>query len=158
MMPRPRFPHLHHERTRHGKLVFYVRRGKGPRIRIAEQPGTPAFEEAYLAALAGERPRPKQEAASGTLEWLIAGYQASSAWALLSPATQSQRANIFKRMVAKAGSGRLAALKQESIVAAMEAHAPRWHAANDFLKAARGLFRWAHKKGNYILDSRNGLG
>ena len=32
MMPRPRPPHLHQETNRHGKIVWYVRIGKGPRI------------------------------------------------------------------------------------------------------------------------------
>lgn len=32
-MARPRPPHLHREKTRHGKHVWYVRIGKGPRTR-----------------------------------------------------------------------------------------------------------------------------
>jgi hypothetical protein len=53
-MPRPRPPHLHRQRTRHGKTVWYVRHGKGPRVRLRAEFGTPAFDEAYRAALAGE--------------------------------------------------------------------------------------------------------
>jgi len=33
-MPRPRPPHLHRETTRHGKHAWYVRIGKGKRVRI----------------------------------------------------------------------------------------------------------------------------
>ncbi|MGB6795116.1 MAG: integrase, partial [Xanthobacteraceae bacterium] len=33
-MPRPRPPHLHREVTRHGRVVWFVRIDKGPRIRI----------------------------------------------------------------------------------------------------------------------------
>ena len=33
-MPRPRPPHLHRQVSRHGKTVWYVRFGKGPRTRI----------------------------------------------------------------------------------------------------------------------------
>ena len=33
-MPRPRPPTLHRETNRHGKVVWYVRNGHGPRIRI----------------------------------------------------------------------------------------------------------------------------
>ena len=43
-MPRPRPPHLHREVTRHGTGVWYVRVGKGPRIRIRAQYGTPEFD------------------------------------------------------------------------------------------------------------------
>jgi hypothetical protein len=57
-MPRPRPPHLHHKISRHGKTVGYVRMGKGPRIRIKAAYGTQEFDEAYRAAVAGERPQP----------------------------------------------------------------------------------------------------
>jgi hypothetical protein len=43
-MPRQRPPHLQRERTRHGKAVWYVRVGKGPRIRINADYGTPGFD------------------------------------------------------------------------------------------------------------------
>jgi hypothetical protein len=49
-MPRPRPPHLHLERTRHGVVVWYFRRGKGKRIRIRGAYGSPEFLEAYEAA------------------------------------------------------------------------------------------------------------
>ena len=32
-MPRPRPPHLVQQITRHGAVVWYVRKGKGPRTR-----------------------------------------------------------------------------------------------------------------------------
>jgi len=53
-MPRPRLPHLHRQRTRHGTIVWYVRRDKGPRIRIRGAFGSPEFKAAYHAAMAGE--------------------------------------------------------------------------------------------------------
>ena len=56
-MPRPRPPHLIHEKNRHGDLVWYVRVGKGPRTRIKAAYGTAEFAEAYRAALAGEAPK-----------------------------------------------------------------------------------------------------
>lgn len=33
-MPRPRPPHLQRQVTQHGKVVWYVRIGRGPRVRI----------------------------------------------------------------------------------------------------------------------------
>lgn len=60
-MPRPRPLHLHRETNRHSKTVWYVRLGKGPRIRIKARYGTPEFEQAYRDALKGEVPRdPRQ--------------------------------------------------------------------------------------------------
>jgi hypothetical protein len=40
-MPRPRPPHLQRQVSRHGKTVWYVRIGKGPRIRIHSPFGSP---------------------------------------------------------------------------------------------------------------------
>jgi hypothetical protein len=46
-MPRPRPPHLHRQVSRHGKTVWYVRTGKGPRTRIRSAFGTPEFDAEY---------------------------------------------------------------------------------------------------------------
>jgi hypothetical protein len=56
-MPRPRPPHLHRQTTRHGKTVWYVRVGKGRRIRIRAEFGSAEFDAEYQAALTGA-PRP----------------------------------------------------------------------------------------------------
>jgi hypothetical protein len=42
------------EITPHGRPVWYVRIGKGPRIRIKAEYGTLEFETAYQAAISGE--------------------------------------------------------------------------------------------------------
>ena len=52
-MPRPRPPRLHRQRTRHGKTVWYVRAGHGPRIRLRPDFGSPEFEAEYHAAISG---------------------------------------------------------------------------------------------------------
>ena len=51
IMPRPRPPRLHREITRHGKAVWYVRIGKGPRIRLRAQFGSSEFDAEYQAAI-----------------------------------------------------------------------------------------------------------
>jgi hypothetical protein len=50
-MPRPRPPYLLRQVTQHGRVCWYVRRGKGKRIRVPA-PGSDGFDEAYQAALA----------------------------------------------------------------------------------------------------------
>jgi hypothetical protein len=66
-MPRPRPPHLQREVTRHGKANWYVRIGKGPRVRIRADFGTPEFDAEYQAAITGH-PRPAKGApAAGVL-------------------------------------------------------------------------------------------
>jgi hypothetical protein len=46
-MPRPRPPHLQRETTRHGKTVWIVRIGKGPRRRLRAAYGTPEFDAEF---------------------------------------------------------------------------------------------------------------
>jgi hypothetical protein len=93
-MPRSRPPFLLREVTRHGKVKWYVRVGKGPRIRVAAF-GTPEFDAEYEAALSGEPKRTKGAPAAGSLGWLIARYRETNAWMSLSLATRRQRENIF---------------------------------------------------------------
>src|ERR1017187_9525877 len=96
MNPRPMPPNLYQERNRHGKLVWYVRCGKGKRIRIRGGFGSEEFAQSYQAAILGREPQRAAVAASSTLGWLIDRYKDSSAWERLSGATKSQRANIYK--------------------------------------------------------------
>src|SRR5262249_52512345 len=103
-MPRPRPPHLHRQVSRHGKTVWYVRIGKGRRIRIRAEFGTPEFDSEYQAAVSGAlRPRVKGAPSAGTLAWLIARYRETASWAALSAATRRQRENIFLHVLETAG-------------------------------------------------------
>jgi len=72
-MPRPRPPHLQRQVTRHGKVAWYVRIGRGPKVRIRAKYGTAEFDAEYQAALAGtQHLQKKSEPHAGTLAWLIA--------------------------------------------------------------------------------------
>src|SRR4029077_13754459 len=102
-MPRPPPPHLHRETNRHGNTVWYVRLGKGPRIRIKGIYGTPEFDAAYRAALDGQEPVVVRRSAKGTLGWLVAQYRETIAWGSLSTATRRQRENIFRNVLKTAG-------------------------------------------------------
>ncbi len=53
-MPKPRFPNLYREKTRHGKMVWYVRIGHGPRVRLTREYASPEFMTQYRMALEGE--------------------------------------------------------------------------------------------------------
>ena len=142
-MPRPRPPHLHRETTRHGKAVWYVRVGKGPRIRIKAKFGTPDFAAEYEAALSGI-PRAKQGAPSlGTLAWLIARYRETSAWSSLSLSTRRKRENIFRQILETAGVKPFSHVTTSTIAAGRDRRAATPVQARHFLDALRGLFRWA---------------
>jgi hypothetical protein len=157
-MPRPRLPNLYMERTRHGKVTFYVRISKGPRIRIREELDTPEFMAAYLSAMgkAHVAPRPT-EGKSGSLAWLISRYRDSTAWASLATATRKQRENIFRQIIETAGEDPFAWITRQTIVAARDRRSAAPFAAKTFLKTMRGLFRWALEAGFVATDPTEGV-
>lgn len=141
LMPKPRLPHLIHERTCRGRLVWYFRRGKGKRIRLPDGYGTPEFEAAYRAALTGQEI--STHVARGTVAWLVDRYRESSAWAALSPATRYQRERIFGKVLDKAGGEQISAVKASTIRNGREARKATPFMANNYLRAVKGLFAWA---------------
>jgi integrase len=143
-MPRPRPPHLHRELTRHGKAVWYVRLGKGRRIRLRAEFGSADFGAEYQAAITGApRPNIQRASAAGTLAWLVDRYRETAVWVRLSAATRHQRENIFVHVLASAGDKPFAKITAATIVAGRERRAKTPDQARHFLDAMRGLFRWA---------------
>ena len=143
-MPRPRPPHLHRQITRHGKAVWYVRIGKGPRIRIKAEFGTPEFENEYRAAITGERlTSPQKDAPSGSLKWLIERYRDTPAWTSLSLATRRQRENILRQVIQSAGRQPYNRITAAEIAAGRDRRGTTPFQARHFLDTMRGLFEWA---------------
>ena len=66
-MPRPRPPHVHRQVTRHGKTVWYVRVGKGHRVRLRPEYGSPEFDAEYQAALGAD----SAYGSASNLDWLV---------------------------------------------------------------------------------------
>jgi len=87
-----------------------------------------------------------------TLAWAIDRYRNSSAWALLSVATRRQTENIFKAVIKTAGTVAPRDITAESIKKGREKRKEKPHAANNFLKSMRRLFKWAADRdgGNLI--------
>lgn len=156
-MSRPRPPHLHKQITRHGKITWYVRRGKGKRIRIRSLLGTDAFESEYAAAISGLPPTKQSKFAHGSLEWLLEQYRQTSVWAELSRATRKQRENIFKHVMATAGREPYTAIRRSEIVAGRDRRKDTPAQARNFLDAMRGLFRWAVDAGYMKSDPTAGV-
>src|SRR4051812_41983282 len=110
----PGWLYLLKEKNRHGRPVWFVRKEKGPRIRIKGVPCTPEFRKNYQTALSAYDggiqdnlpvPTPRQPAApKQSLRWLWERYIESPAWlADIGEATRRQRLNIMKHVLAKAG-------------------------------------------------------
>lgn len=151
-MPRPRPPYLLREVTRHGAVSWYVRKDKGPRIRLKGEYGTAEFWAAYREALEGRAASDKAKANPHTLQWAIDQYRQSSAWARLSIATRRQRENIFKAVIKVAGKEKLSDIDRASIIASRERRSATPHAANVYLKTMRAFFAWASGDGGLVAD------
>lgn len=144
-MPKPKLPFLQYETSRHGKRTYYVRFGKGPRVRIAGEYGSKEFMQNYNAALKEQAPAKNPERDPKTLAWLVARYQDSTAWTNFSPATRRQRGNILKQVLAKAGTVDYRDLDSLHISQGMDDRRHTPSQANHFLKIMRHLFTWAVK-------------
>ncbi len=156
-VPRQRPPHLHREVNRHGRPVWYVRIGKGPRVRIKGEYGSPEFNAGYDAAIGGKPvPVPLQFNAK-TLGWLIERYRDSAAWAKLSPATRRQREGILRAVTETAGRDPITRIDKAAIERGIERRAAKPHAQRHFLQTVRGLFQWAVKAKHADNDPTAGL-
>ncbi len=150
-MPRPRPPHLHRERNRHGDHVWYVRKGKGPRYRLRAEFGSDAFNEQYQAALKGKI-APRGQAVGGTLQWLWDAYRKADAWKALSPATRKQRENIMLHVLKANGAEPFGMISAEDITDGLDRRSDTPSAARNFLDTMRGLFQWAKSRRHVKVD------
>ena len=142
-MPRKLPLHVVRERTRHGKVVFFFRIGKGPRTRLPSIE-TPEFDVAYIALLTGAPVRKvNSDVSPKSIRWLIERYMESGHWAGLSVATRKQQGLFFKKAIENSGNSNYRDITPKDMRAAMEERKATPALANNFLKAMRGLFRWA---------------
>jgi len=153
-MVRPRPPHLNREITRHGKPIWVVRIGKGPRTRLRAPYNTPEFWEEYRAAVKGEPiPGTTPRVLATSLQWLWDSYRQTGAWQNeLKPATRRQRENIMKHVLARDGAKPYAAIRKEHIVAGIDRRSKTPAAARNFLDTMKGLFRWAAERRHVKVD------
>lgn len=144
LMPKPRPPYLHRQETRHGVVVWYVRKQHGPRIRLRGAFGTDEFWREYRAALEGAPGAPtRARVKPQTLAWALERYRGSPAWAALATATRRQRENIYRHVAASAGHMPLDEIDTQAIRDGRDRRAAAPHGANNFVKALRGFFGWA---------------
>lgn len=139
-MPRRLPKHVNRHRTRHGRIVFYFRRGHGPHVRLPDITD-PGFESAYAAALAGQVTPPPSKATPDSLAWLIDAYKRSGHWAGLAPSTRRMRDNILQHVAREAGHVPYGAISKKHINEAIDRKLP--HAGATFRKVMSQLFAWA---------------
>lgn len=134
---------------RHGNPRLYFRRKGFKKVRLREPVGTPAFLEEHRAALAATQskipalPPVRKPPAKNSLAWLIEQYKASAEYKALDPATITARNRDLDGLVKHHGTKRFAKLRRKHLKALRDAKAETPHAANNWVKTVRGLFRWA---------------
>lgn len=148
-MPRKMPLHVVTERTRHGKVKFYYRKGKGKRTSLPDEYPSEAFNDAYVAAVAGN-PIPEKPAVAArvdSLEWLVRQFMESAKWAATSPATRRQRELFYIKAIKNARNPRYADITRFHVQRAIDDRAATPALAKNLLKALRSLFAWALKSG-----------
>jgi integrase len=156
-VPRPRPPHLHSERTRHDRLVWYVREGHGPRRRIRADYGTPEFWQQYRDALEGRPVGPAKGPATGSLAWLVARYVESAEWKAKGAASRRKIHGVLRAVEKAAGHEPAKAIDRRSILAGRDRRRDSPGAANNFLASVRSLFVWAADREYVPADPTTGI-
>ena len=145
-MPRKRKQYVQKETTRHGKTVWYFRKGDGPRIRLPGMYDSPEFNEAYENARAGIAVTTRAsmpEHRQGSLAWLIRQYRQSAAFRDLAPITRKNRDAILKQVEKTGGTLTAANIPAATIREGLKRREGKPGAQRNFLRAMRHLFQWA---------------
>lgn len=143
VMPRPRPQYLQKSTSRHGKTVWYVRVGRGPKIRIRGDYGSDDFNRAYRAAISGEKLEPPGAAAKDTVSWLIGLHRKSGYWKDLAAGTRKQREAIYRQVEATSGAYKISGVDKQAIRDGQDKRRGTPAQARNFLNAMRALFKWA---------------
>lgn len=140
VMPKklPKYVNCH--RRGNGAVTFYFRKGKGAYVRLPYF-GSPEFDAAYAAALAGAAKPAAPKGGPETLGWLIQAYKQSAHWAQLALSTRRMRDNILKHVEREAGHVPFKAISKKHINEAIDKKPP--HAGATFRKVMSQMFNWA---------------
>ncbi len=145
-MPRKLPPHVERNHVK-GHTYLSFRRGKGPRVRLPNDPTSDDFLQAYKAALLGE-PAPSRNrfvhAAPGTIAALVASYMKSAEYIGLRDTSKAGYNTRLETIRTEHGHRTIAGLSRERIVTGiLQPYADRPGAALDTIKKLRILIRHA---------------
>jgi integrase len=142
-MPRPRKPYIQKETSRHGKVVWYFRRGKEKRIRLPGAYDSPEFIEAYNAALAGRPVETKAKAPQTSLRWLVDQYLESGRFGKLAGETQAMRKRVLLNVCQTGGDLNFRNINPDDIQRGKMRREGTPYAAMNYVKIMRALFEFA---------------
>jgi integrase len=134
--------HIVRDIDRHGNVRIYVRLPGKPKIRIREQPGTAAFLDAYLAAIAGPE---AGQAKAGSFKSLCLAYYNSETFKALDKATREWRRSHLERICVKHGDKPYARMERRHVRDLRNEVADKPTVANTRLAALKALFAWAEE-------------
>jgi integrase len=146
---------------RHGHVRHYFRRKGQALITLPGEPGSKAFMDAYAAALdrraAARTGLGAARSGPGTVAAAVAGYFGSVVFLKNEPSTQRNRRRHLEKFRDACGHLPIAQCERENIDLSLAARAKTPAAANDFLKALRGLFKHALEVGMVRTDPTAGV-
>lgn len=158
MMARVRLKYVTTDLDRHGNVRYYFRkRGEGAKIRLPGLPGSAEFMAAYQACLAGLPLPPAstptvQRASGDSLQWLCNAFYQSAEFKGQAEGTKASKRRIFRLICAepvspgsavKLGQLPFAQMSAKALRAIRDRKSDSPHAANNWIKAVRALFKWA---------------
>jgi integrase len=151
-MARLKLKHVDTFTDQTGRVRFYFRRGKGPRVVLPGLPGEAAFMAAYQKALDGGDTTSRaatQRGAPGTFDALLHLYFASSDYVRLASSTRRAYRLAMDRYVKDEGIGHrlVREMRREHVSRMVANRATTPGAANDLLKKLRILVRFAIDNG-----------
>jgi integrase len=152
----PKLRFLLEERLPSGAVRIRFRRKGSPTITLNAPPGTDDFMREYLAALEGnaqllpKQLERRQQAATGTLRWLITHYYGSAEFKRLNPHTQHVRRLILDKLCQstdangiRRGDKPYAQMEARNVRMLRDEKANTPEAANQIVKMLRQVFAYA---------------
>jgi hypothetical protein len=106
-----------------------------------------------IVRLGQATPRPKRAQGWPSSHWR----GDSTAWTALAPATRRQRELVFRKVAATAGAEAYTNVTRQTVMAGLDRRGATPFAAKTFLKALRGLFRWAAENSFIERDPTEGV-
>jgi hypothetical protein len=143
--------HLDRFVDRHGKVRYYFRRGRGPRIALPGEPGSLEFIAAYQQSLNNKPAKVgiAGRGGRGTFDQLVRDYFGSPDFLRIAPQTQTQYRGMIERFLAadNVGHRQVHEMTRQHVQAIIARRAGTPAAANNLLKRIRMLMHFAIDNG-----------
>ncbi|OLP44449.1 tyrosine-type recombinase/integrase [Rhizobium oryziradicis] len=157
-MPKPLPLYVVKEKSRHGRTKLFFRIGKGPRVRLPDDPSSKAFKAAYKTAMKGEQVEATIIVERvRSLRWLVQRYMESAEWSGLAIATRKQRGLFYRQVVDASGNVDCRTVTARDIRNGLERRKATPALANNFLKSMSALFKWALVHEHVGVDPTTGV-